>query len=122
MTTDASFGDGDFAMSDDEGVGGQVCVLRVSGEIDVATAPRLRQRLVTLADEGTRVVVVDLSAVSFVDSTALGVLVSGAKRLRGDGGDLRLVVTEPHIAKVFAITGLDDVFALYASAEQAISA
>jgi len=95
-------------------------VLTVQGEVDVSTAPELRERLLVVADRGFNRVVVDLSAVSFVDSTALGVLVSGAKRLRSAGGDLRLVVTQPRIAKVFEITGLTDLFPLYASAEEAV--
>ena len=112
--------EGEFDISATERAG--VPVLSVRGEVDVATAPRLRESLAALSDASAAVAVVDLSDVSFVDSTALGVLVSGAKRLRGTGGDLRLVVTEPHIAKVFAITGLDEVFDIYRSADQAISA
>jgi anti-sigma B factor antagonist len=112
--------DGNFEVSDLDHNG--VPVLAIRGEIDVATAPRLRERLLELADKSPSVAIVDLTEVSFIDSTALGVLVSGAKRFRGGGGDLRLVVTEPHIAKVFAITGLDDVFAIYPSAHEAASA
>ena len=97
-------------------------VLAVRGEVDVATAPQLRERLEAMAEEGTTMAVVDLSEVSFVDSTALGVLVTGAKRLRKGGGDLRLVVTEPHIAKVFTITGLDEVFTIFPTASAALSA
>lgn len=113
MTTDVNF---DVAETD---LGGTP-VLSVQGEVDVSTAPELRERLLDLAERGTTVAVVDLSAVSFVDSTALGVLVSGLKRLRSGGGDLRLVVTQPRIAKVFEITGLTDVFEIYDSAHQAV--
>ena len=97
-------------------------VLAVRGEIDVATAPQLRERLLSRADHDHVIVIVDMTDVSFVDSTALGVIVSGAKRLRSGGGDLRLVVTEPHIAKVLAITGLTEVFQIYATPGEAISA
>lgn len=97
-------------------------VLTVRGEIDVSTAPELRERLLEVAENGAPVVVVDLSDVSFVDSTALGVLVSGVKRFRSEGGDLRLVVTQPHISKVLEITGLNDVFAIYATADDAVGA
>lgn len=95
-------------------------VLSVEGEVDVSTAPELRERLLALAERGKTVAVVDLSAVSFVDSTALGVLVSGVKRMRNAGGDLRLVVTQPRIAKVFEITGLTDVFRIFPTAEEAV--
>lgn len=106
-----------FAVSETEYDG--TVVLRVEGEVDVSTAPELRERLLSIVDGDCHLAVVDLSNVSFVDSTALGVLVSGAKRLRGAGGDLRLVVTQPRISKVFEITGLTDVFPLYPSIEEA---
>lgn len=107
-----------FAVSETE-LDGTV-VLRVEGEVDVSTAPELRERLLSVADRGYTLAVVDLSEVTFVDSTALGVLVSGVKRLRGVGGDLRLVVTQARISKIFEITGLTDVFPLYASTEEAV--
>jgi anti-sigma B factor antagonist len=88
--------------------------------VDVSTAPELREKLLALAEQGCTIAVVDLSEVSFVDSTALGVLVSGVKRLRSAGGDLRLVVTQPRISKVFEITGLTDVFHIYSTAEEAV--
>jgi anti-sigma B factor antagonist len=109
-----------FEVAESERAG--TAVLRVQGEVDVSTAPQLREQLLALSEQGTTVAVVDLSAVSFVDSTALGVLVSGAKGLRGAGGDLRLVVTEPRITKVFAITGLTDTFRIYSSADEAVRA
>lgn len=115
MTTDVNF---EVAESDRGGTP----VLAVRGEVDVSTAPELRERLLALAERGATLAVVDLSLVSFVDSTALGVLVSGVKRLRSAGGDLRLVVTEPRIAKVFEITGLTDVFKIYGSADEAVRA
>jgi anti-sigma B factor antagonist len=115
MTTEVN-----FAVTESESEG--TPVLAVQGEVDVSTAPELRERLLALAEAGRTVAVVDLSDVSFVDSTALGVLVSGVKRLRSSGGDLRLVVTQPRISKVFEITGLNDVFRIYSSAEEAVRA
>ena len=115
MATDVNFG-----VSEIEHRG--TPVLEVRGEVDVSTAPELRERLLALSEQGRTVAVVDLSDVSFVDSTALGVLVSGVKRLRSAGGDLRLVVTQPRISKVFEITGLTDVFHIYQSADEAVRA
>src|ERR1700722_20111521 len=106
MTNDGSFEVGEI-------VHGDAPVLVVTGELDVSTAPQLRDRLVRLCDQGCLFMVVDLSNVSFIDSTALGVLVSAFKRLQRVGGDLRLVITQPHILKVFEITRLDDVFTIY---------
>lgn len=94
-------------------------VLSVRGEIDLSTAPELREHLLMLASNEPSVVIVDLSDVTFLDSTALGVLVSGLKRLRSEGGDLRLVVNRPNLLKVFEITGLTDLFSMHETLESA---
>jgi anti-sigma B factor antagonist len=96
-------------------------VVSVSGEIDVATAPGLRDRLHELLAAGRATIVVDLLAVTFLDSTALGVLVGVMKRCRAAGGDLRLVIDERRIIKVFEITGLADVFAIFPETAPALS-
>jgi anti-sigma B factor antagonist len=98
---------------------GGVAVLEVEGEIDVATAPQFGDRLRALESDGTATVVVDLSKVSFLDSTALGVLVASFKRLREGGGTLRIVATEPRILRVFEITDLDRVLSIYPTPEAA---
>jgi anti-sigma B factor antagonist len=94
-------------------------VLEVGGEVDVYTAPRLRERLVELVEAGARSVVVDLSRVEFLDSTGLGVLVGALKRLRAADGNLALVCGHERLLKIFRITALDRVFALYDSVEAA---
>jgi anti-sigma B factor antagonist len=94
-------------------------VLAVKGEIDVYSAPRLRERLVELVSEGRRQIIVDLEGVDFLDSTGLGVLVGGLKRSRTHGGDLSLVCTQSRILKVFEITGLTTVFSIAASVDEA---
>ena len=91
---------------------GAVRVVSVSGDIDVATAPALRERLSAQIAEGSSTIVVDLLGVSFLDSTALGVLIGALKRCREAGGDLTLVIAEPRILKVFEITGLTEVFTI----------
>lgn len=99
----------------------EVPVLAVGGEIDVYSAPELREKLLELSHADHTTAVVDLSDVSFVDSTGLGVLVSGLKRFREAGGDLRLVVTQPQILKVLEITGLSTVFAVRATVDEAVA-
>ena len=94
-------------------------VLAVQGEVDVYTAPRLRERLVELVTEGKRKIVVDLEGVDFLDSTGLGVLVGGLKRLRSNDGEMSLVSTQSRILKVFEITGLTKVFSIHDSVEAA---
>lgn len=94
-------------------------VVTVSGEIDVATAPPLRDRLQSLSSSGKPTLVVNLLGVTFLDSTALGVLVGALKRCRESGGDLPLVIGEPRILKVFEITGLTGVFPIFDSVGEA---
>ena len=95
-------------------------VLTVSGEIDIATAPSLRERLhALLADEKHRIVI-DLDDVGFLDSTALGVLVGALKRARVDDGEVRIACAQPRVLKVFEITRLDSAFDLFDSVEDAV--
>jgi anti-sigma B factor antagonist len=109
-----------FRMSTEEVDG--VAVVALAGEVDLYTAPDLKRELVRLTEGGTRAIVVDLSETTFIDSTTLGVLISGVKRLRPAGGRLELVVTDRTIRKIFDITGLDRVFVLHEERSQAISA
>ncbi len=95
-------------------------VVEVAGEIDVYTAPQLRERLINLVESGARQVVVDLGRVEFLDSTGLGVLVGALKRLRSAGGELSLVCAQERLLKIFRITGLDRVFTLYDSVDAAV--
>jgi anti-sigma B factor antagonist len=94
-------------------------VLSVKGEIDVYSAPRLRERLVELVSQGHRQIVVDLEGVDFLDSTGLGVLVGGLKRLRSHDGELSIVCNQSRILKVFEITGLTSVFRMAATVDEA---
>lgn len=101
---------------------GDWSVVEVGGEIDVATAPRLREQLIALVSDQCYRIVVSLEAVDFIDSTGLGVLISGLKRVRTHGGEFALVCTEPRIMKVFEITGLLAVFAVYDTIDEAVAA
>lgn len=100
---------------------GEHTVISVSGEIDVYTAPSLRERLNELVAAGHYDLVVDMAGVEFLDSTGLGVLVGGLKRVRSHGGTLRLVCAQEKILKVFRITGLTKVFPIHATLDEALS-
>ena len=101
---------------------GDRTVVEVGGEIDVYTAPRLREQLVDLVADGKYHLIVDMERVAFLDSTGLGVLVGGLKRVRAHDGSLRLVCTQERILKIFRITGLTKVFPIHSSVEEAVSA
>lgn len=99
---------------------GDATILSLRGEIDVYTAPRLRQTIVDLVDGGATRLVVDMEKVDFLDSTGLGVLVEGLKRVKSRDGSLSLVATQDKILKIFDITGLNKAFLIHASVNDAL--
>ena len=106
----------------DEEIDSETHVISLGGEIDLYTAPEFKERMVELIESGKKQIVVDLSKATFIDSTTLGVLVGGVKRLRPTGGSLALVCTDENITKIFEITGLDRVFPIHSSRDDALSA
>jgi anti-sigma B factor antagonist len=98
---------------------GNEVVIAVSGEIDIFTAPDLKNTLQTAMHEHDGNLIIDLSNTAFIDSTALGVLIGVLRRLREEGRSLALVVATRNIARVFAVTGLDKAFTLAGSVEEA---
>ena len=96
-------------------------VISLAGEVDLYTAPEFKQQLLEVIAQGARQVIVDFSSTTFIDSTTLGVLVGGVKRLRSNDGQLSLVCSDRNITKIFEITGLDRVFTIYPDREQAVS-
>jgi anti-sigma B factor antagonist len=97
-------------------------VVSVRGEVDVYSAPTLRKCLQDSMDEQHRDLLVDLSGIAFIDSTGLGVLVAGQNRAGELGGKLNVVCSQERVLKLFRITGLDDVFGIYATRDEALSA
>ena len=96
-------------------------VARIFGDIDIATAPRLRERLVAVVTGGQPNVVLDLEEVGFLDSTGLGVIIGVLKRTRTHGGDLRLVTTKPSLRSLFELTGLERTLPLSPTVEAAVA-
>jgi anti-sigma B factor antagonist len=98
---------------------GDTVVVSVAGELDLATSPQLQESLEAELEAGRSTIVVSLEETTFLDSTALGVLVQLLKRCREAGGDLSVVITDPRIARIFAITGLQDTFSIVTSLDAA---
>jgi anti-sigma B factor antagonist len=97
-------------------------VIDVEGTIDIYTAPRLRELLIDLVSTNSYQLIINLERVEFLDSTGLGVLVGGLKRVRAHDGSLDLVCTQERILKIFRITGLTKVFGIHETVDQAIAA
>ena len=95
-------------------------MVSLTGEVDLYTAPEFKQQLLDVINQGAKQVIVDFTGTTFIDSTTLGVLVGGVKRLRPEGGQLSLVCGDRNITKIFEITGLDRVFTIYATRDEAV--
>ncbi|MBP6963419.1 MAG: STAS domain-containing protein [Armatimonadetes bacterium] len=101
-------------------LGEKASAISLEGEVDVFTAPLLKQQIISLLDDGVTDITVDLGAVEYLDSTALGVLIGGLKRLRERDGTLSLVIPNPRIRRIFEITGLDKIFDIYQTQDEAL--
>jgi anti-sigma B factor antagonist len=99
---------------------GQVRILELSGRFDSYTAPQVRQWVEEAADREPAQLVLNLSGVHFVDSTALATLVQGMKRCRQLNGDLRLCCLQQPVRMIFELTRLDKAFEIFASEEAAV--
>ncbi len=96
-------------------------VVDVEGEVDVFTGPKLREKIIALLDEGKDRLVVNLEKVLFMDSTGLGVLVGGLKRIKERDGELALAGAQGTVQRVLSVTGLNAVFPMHDTVEQATS-
>ena len=101
--------------------GADCAVLRVRGEIDICTAPELREHVIKLVADGVRHITADLRAVDFLDSTGLGALVASFKRLRDQDGSLTLVTAADRVLTILRLTGLNRVFTLHPSVPEALA-
>jgi anti-sigma B factor antagonist len=104
-----------------EQTGPSAVVLALTGEIDLYTCPELKQELLRVIDDGATLVVVDLTGTTFIDSTGLGVLIRGIERLRTRDGLLAVVCVDPSVTKIFEVTGLDRIFSIYRSRDEALA-
>lgn len=100
---------------------GDLALIVLCGEVDVYSAPRLRNVIRDLVDEGKYRIVVDLEKVAFMDSTGLGVLVGGLKRVKHHQGELGIICNQERILRIFRITGLTKVFPIYRSREDLLA-
>ena len=111
----------DFSLTEDRPASG-AHVIAVAGEVDIFTAPELKRAIGGAIDGGARELVIDLTETRFLDSTALGVLIDAVKRLRPPlEGRLVIVNTEPSTAKTFEITGLDQIFTIVETRDEALA-
>lgn len=115
----------DFSVTTKEAAlpnGQPVVIASVVGEVDVYTAPRLKDKLLQLERDGIHNIVVDLTQVGFIDSVGLGVLIGGLRRARAGGGTLVLAGPNPRIRRILDITGLSSAFTVVQNVDDALEA
>ena len=116
-----------FYIGDDLQVDHEACedlaVLVAGGEVDFEASPQLRAHIVRAIRSGRRRLVLDLTDVTFIDSTAIGVIAGTVERLdEAGGGSLAVVCTHEKVLQIFEITGVDSVITLHRSRDEAVSA
>ena len=110
----------DFQISEKQ-LSPKNAVITLSGRLTAATAPQLRDKIKQFVEADTTELLLDIHAVTFLDSSGLAAMVSGLKSARERGGWLRLAGAAPQVASVFKLTMLDRVFELYPSVEAALA-
>jgi anti-sigma B factor antagonist len=111
----------DFAVSA-EPHGDGIAVVKVQGEVDVYTAPKLREEIHRRLDQGDNRIVVDLTNVAYMDSSGLGVLIGALKRSREENGDLIVASPNPRISRILDVTGLSRIFNVHDDMNGAVTA
>jgi len=104
---------------DSRNTGEDVSLITLEGEIDVYTSIQLKQDIAVILESGAKYLVLNLSKVEYLDSTGLGVLIGTLKKLRENGGNLVIVGPAMRIMRIFEITGLYKIFAIYPTEEEA---
>jgi anti-sigma B factor antagonist len=99
----------------------RVMVVWPSGRLDLGSASTFREEVRQLVESGVASLVIDLTGVSFIDSSGLGAVISGLRLTRQAGGDLRLACAKAQVLEVLSLTGLDKILSLYATPEEAFA-
>ena len=99
---------------------GDVVIMDISGEVDLYNAPDIKNKITTLIDGGKRNILINLTNVSYIDSSGIGVLISSLSRLKKVGGALKIMGVHGSVKKVFELTKLDKFFEIYQDEEEAI--
>lgn len=109
-------------MNLDVEIQGETAVITLKGALDAQTAPELKNTFSQVIRDGRQDIVLDLTAVDFMDSSGLGAIVGAYKQVRIGKGDVRIAGLQPVVRKVFELTRLDRVFRIFDSTDQAVAA
>jgi anti-sigma B factor antagonist len=98
---------------------GGACVLTVAGEIDLSNVNVFIERLFELSADGDTKIVLDMTDVTFIDSTVVNALFAAAPRIRANGGDMAIVAVGSSIHRALDVTGADEIYAIVRTQRQA---
>ncbi|MBM4442091.1 MAG: STAS domain-containing protein [Candidatus Rokubacteria bacterium] len=101
---------------------GKITVVAPRGDVDMAVADEVRQRLTGLVDQGRARLVLDLASVMYIDSSGLGALVAAMKHARAAGGDIKVCMLESDVRALFEMTRLNKVLAVHTTRQEAVAA
>jgi anti-sigma B factor antagonist len=118
-TSNGQTGSTAFGISRSE-LDGRTSVIAVEGDLDLSTAPRLKWMLVDALEGGRDLLVIDLTHATFMDSTALGVLIAAKRGLEGDAR-MAIVCVRANVLKIFEFAGMDGAFAIFPTLEEALA-
>ena len=99
-----------------------VAIIQLQGEVDIHGAPQFKEALLQGIGDGAQRIIIDFTEVSFIDSTSLGVVVTGVKGIKAHGGTLGIVCPDESLRAIFVTTGLDHILGIYRSRAEALSA
>lgn len=97
---------------------GWLVVMTLNGEVDAYVAPSLRDKVEAVLEGGAQWLLLDLTAVEYIDSVGLGIMVGAAKRATARGGDLAIVCSRPNVLRVFEISGTKDLLNVVPTMEE----
>lgn len=100
---------------------GDIKVLKISGELDALVAPKLKDRIAKLVEGDTTKFIIDFEELVHINSLAMGILRGKLRSVKEVGGDIKLIKLNSHIKTIFEMIGLDEIFDIYETEDEAVN-
>ena len=100
---------------------GEIKELKVVGELDALVAPKLKERITKLVEGDSTKFIIDFEEVTHINSLAMGILRGKLKVVKEMGGDIKLIKLNEHIKTIFEMIGLDEIFEIYETEDEAVA-
>ena len=100
---------------------GEIKELKIVGELDALVAPKLKERITKLVEGDSTKFIIDFEEVTHINSLAMGILRGKLKVVKEMGGDIKLIKLNEHIKTIFEMIGLDEIFEIYETEDEAVA-